>query len=114
MDNHTWGLLAEYFVIMRYLAYGYIPIKHRWNNKLGEIDLIFKRGSSIIFCEVKARSSDFNVESPVTTNQKQRLIKSADHFLSMNQRMKIKSVRFDLAIVKSIFRVQIHKGWIGW
>lgn len=66
MHIHTWGKLAEYLVIIRYFLFGYIPIKHRWKVRSGEIDLIFKRGSSLVFCEVKARSSDFHIDQHVS------------------------------------------------
>ncbi len=114
MHNHTRGLLAEYIVIIRYILKGYFPIKHRWKSKMGEIDIILKRGKSIIFCEVKARSSDFNIENPVSYIQKQRIIKSAEYFIAINRNLKIKNTSFDLAIVKSIFDIKLYKGWIGW
>ncbi len=114
MHNHTFGLLAEYIVIVHYLFRGYFPIKHRWKSKAGEIDIILKRGRSIIFCEVKARSSDFIVEKHVSYTQQQRLTRSAEYFLAINKQLKIKNTRFDLAIVKSLFNTKIYKGWIGW
>jgi putative endonuclease len=112
MHIHTWGKLAEYLVIIRYLLFGYVPIKHRWKVRSGEIDVIFKRGSSLVFCEVKARSSDFATDQYVSNNQKFRLKRSAEVFLSRYHKMNLKEVRFDLVIVKSIFSMLIYTNWL--
>ncbi len=114
MHNHHFGLLAEYLVIIRYMFHGYLPIKHRWKSNLGEIDLIMRRGKSIIFCEVKARSSNFlDASECVSHNQKNRLKKSSEYFLALHPKWCIKQVRFDLAIVRSFSDIKIYKDWIG-
>lgn len=112
MHIHTWGKLAEYLVIIRYFLFGYIPIKHRWKVRSGEIDIIFKRGNSLVFCEVKARSSDFQIDQHVSLNQQYRLRNSAELFLSRYKKMNFKQVRFDLVIVKSIFSMKIYQNWL--
>ena len=115
MHNHTFGLLAEYLVIIKYFFTGYLPLKHRWKSNAGEIDLILKRYRTIIFCEVKARRSNFTqAENYVTETQKRRLTRAAEHFLALNPRLHAKNVRFDLAIVRSCFNIKIFRGWIGW
>lgn len=93
---------------------GYLPVKHRWKSNLGEIDIILKRGKSIIFCEVKARSSDvLDASECVSYNQQKRLKKSSEYFLALHTKWCIKKVRFDLAIVHSFTNIKIYKDWIG-
>ena len=112
MHIHTYGKIAEYFVMVKYFLSGYVPIRHRWKTKAGEIDIIFKRGKSIIFCEVKARSTDFPLERYVSQNQQNRLARAMEYFMSLNSRMKIEDVRFDLAIVKNPVDIKIYKNWL--
>ncbi|MDX1924491.1 MAG: YraN family protein [Rickettsiaceae bacterium] len=103
--------MAEYLVILRYLVQGFRPIKHRYKSRLGEIDLILMRGGLIVFCEVKARSSDFDQEELVSLRQRSRLKLSAEDFLLRKKKLKIKEVRMDIALVKSIFNIKLYKNW---
>jgi putative endonuclease len=112
MHPHKWGLIAEYIIAFRYILKGYSIVKHRWKSRLGEIDLILKKGNLIVFCEVKARSSNFPLESFVSDNQKKRIIRSAESFLSKNKAYKNYSARFDLAVVRSIFTTSIYYNWL--
>ncbi len=91
--------------------HGYLPIKHRHKSRIGEIDLIFKSGSEIVFCEVKCRSSNFASSELVSKRQQARLIRSAEDFLAQNPRFNFKTVRMDIALVKSLFNVVIYKNW---
>ncbi|MDX2050111.1 MAG: YraN family protein [Rickettsiaceae bacterium] len=109
---HQFGLLAEYLVMIRYMLKGYLPINHRYKSKIGEIDLIFKRGSSIIFCEVKARSGLYDIENIVSKAQKARILRAADFFLAKNQNMDIQHVELNLAVVKSLFDIKIYRNWL--
>lgn len=40
-----------------YLARGYRVLARNWRCREGELDLILRQGSTIVFCEVKTRSS---------------------------------------------------------
>lgn len=113
MHPHKIGLIAEYIVAINYLFRGFIPIKHRYKSKLGEIDLIFKKGNLIVFCEVKARNSKYSPEDLVSPNQKRRIIKSAEAFLAKNKQYSKCNARFDLAVVRSIFNTEFYNNWIN-
>jgi putative endonuclease len=49
------GLWAETIAMIFLMLKGYWPLARRFGGKGGEIDLIMKRGSTLIFVEVKAR-----------------------------------------------------------
>jgi len=51
------GRLAEKWAALFLQLKGYKILKRRYQNPLGEIDLVLQKGRSIIFCEVKARAS---------------------------------------------------------
>lgn len=66
----------------------------RW----GEIDLIMRDGETIVFVEVKARTSSLfgDAASTVTTTKQQRIIKTALHYLMMKKITDKYPVRFDV------------------
>jgi putative endonuclease len=49
------GLRAETVALLFLMLKGYRPIARRYGGKGGEIDIIMRRGSAIVFVEVKAR-----------------------------------------------------------
>lgn len=51
------GRWGEAVVARRYESDGYIVVDRNWQVRGGELDLVLTRGSEIIFCEVKTRSS---------------------------------------------------------
>ncbi len=55
-------------------------------SKLGELDIIAKKGNDIIFCEVKARkkkhSSDFIPEDSITYQKQKKLVKLSQIYLA--------------------------------
>lgn len=50
------GHLAEWLAMGFLICKGYRPLERRFAASRGEIDLIMKRGTTVIFVEVKARS----------------------------------------------------------
>ncbi len=99
MKKVTFGLIAEYIILIIYAIKLYQILYHRKRNYVGEVDLIALRGKTIAFIEVKARKSnvDDRLISPI---QKNRITNSAKVFLSSNPKYQNYNVRFDLAIVR--------------
>ena len=50
----SWG---EDLAAAWYLAHGYEVVDRNWSCRSGELDIVARRGSLHVFCEVKARSS---------------------------------------------------------
>ncbi|MFO6423285.1 YraN family protein [Motilimonas sp. KMU-193] len=65
-------------------AAGLKPITQNYQCRFGEIDLIMQDGDTIVFVEVRYRStSDFGGSlASVTTSKQKRIIKTAKHYLS--------------------------------
>lgn len=76
----------------------YRVLEERYKSSVGEIDLIARKGSMLIFVEVKARK-DFNtcIES-VSFRQQNRIRRAAELYLSTAKNFK--EVRFDVFLVK--------------
>ena len=55
---------------------GYEILERNWRRREGEIDLIARRGRTVVFCEVKARTSDrFGSGAEAVRTAKQRRIR---------------------------------------
>ena len=78
------GRRAEWLAILWLSAKGYRLLERRFGGKGGEIDLVMKRGRTIVFVEVKARGRLDDAMIAITA-EKQRLIeRRIRHWLSRN------------------------------
>jgi putative endonuclease len=95
------GAQGEQQVADWYEAHGYRVLARNWRCKAGEIDLIVARGRSVVFCEVKARSSDaFGVPAEAVGRTKQmRLRRLAATWLDTAAPWPAAGIRFDVASV---------------
>ncbi len=81
-----------------------------WRCAHGEVDLIVRRGDTIVFCEVKARASaEFGgPAAAVNWNKQRRLRRLAAAWLA-EHRPGVAEVRFDVAAVTGA-RVEVLQG----
>jgi putative endonuclease len=84
-----------------YAVRGYELIERNWRCSDGEIDLIMHRESTVVFCEVKTRSSDrFGTAlEAVTVSKQRRLRKLGARWLAEHRSYGRVAVRFDVASV---------------
>lgn len=85
---------------------GYWLISRRTKTPYGEIDLIFKKGKKIIFCEVKYRRNKESLSTALPYNQQKRIIKAAIFWLASRQYMGAEC-RIDVLLFSS-FRFPQH------
>lgn len=99
MNKHRIGLWAEYLTSFLYRVRFYRILQHRYKNYFGEIDLIACRGKLLIFIEVKLRKNSL-VEGVISTQQRQRIQRSASCFLAQNSQYADYDVRFDFVFLQ--------------
>ncbi len=59
-----------------YEEHGYEVLERNWRRREGEVDLIARQGRTVVFCEVKTRSSDaFGTGAEAVVPAKQRRIR---------------------------------------
>lgn len=59
-----------------YEAAGFEVLERNWRSRLGEIDLVCRKGRLLVFCEVKARSSDrFGAAVEAVDDRKRRRLR---------------------------------------
>lgn len=101
------GLAAEEQVARLYERSGRAVCARRWRGASGEIDLIARNGAEVIFIEVKQSRTHASAAEHLTRRQMERIYASASEFLAGEPRGQDTDVRFDVALVDSIGRIDI-------
>ena len=85
-DKKTLGRFGEDRAARYLFFHGYRIVKRNWACRLGEIDVIARKGKYIAFVEVKLRhSADYGEAREFVTAQKQRrVIAAAELYLAKN------------------------------
>ena len=75
-DRAATGAAGEAAAAAWYEAHGYQVLERNWRRREGELDLIVRSGRTVVFCEVKTRTSDrFGTGAEAVTEPKQRRIR---------------------------------------
>ena len=70
------GRTGEDIAAAWYEEHGYEILERNWRRREGEVDLIVRRGRTVVFCEVKTRSSEtFGTAAEAVVPAKQRRIR---------------------------------------
>ncbi|MFD1198380.1 YraN family protein [Brucella gallinifaecis] len=93
------GHSAERLAAFALMLKGYRIIARRYRTRLGEIDLIARRGNLILIVEVKARPSIEAAQLAVTPQAMRRIEAAADLWLQRQPDHAKLSLRFDLVAV---------------
>ena len=80
---------------------GYRLLERQYRTRFGEIDLIMQTGETVVFVEVKTRSShDFGLpEEAVTATKKSHLWKAAETWLTSRDMIEETDCRFDVVAI---------------
>lgn len=83
-----------------YEAEGYEVVARNWRCRDGELDLVVRRGRVVVFCEVKARTSDaFGAPVEAVTREKQQRIRRLAARWIDDSGFRPVEIRFDVASV---------------
>jgi putative endonuclease len=93
------GLSAESRAAAYLVAKGYRILARRWKSPAGELDIVARRRSLLIFVEVKARTSLDAAAEAVLPRQQQRIAAAAEAWLATYPNPKITDMRFDAILV---------------
>lgn len=93
------GLDAEAAASALLAAQGFSVVATRVRTPRGEIDLVARRGSLLLFVEVKARRRlDMAAES-ILPRQRRRVVDAAEIFLARNPELAGLDMRLDVVLV---------------
>lgn len=93
------GHRGEGFAALSLQLKGYRIVARRYRTKLGEIDLIARRGDLVLIVEVKARRTLTEAMEAVGRHSERRIEGAADLWLMRQRDYGRLSVRFDLVAV---------------
>jgi putative endonuclease len=93
------GVSAEARAALLLAAKGYRELARRWKSPLGEVDLVMRRGQTIVFVEVKARARLDDAAWAVLPRQQRRIVRAAEAWLAAHPEHAGYDVRFDAVLV---------------
>jgi len=96
---HSRGTTGEHETAEWYRREGYDILERNWRCFEGEIDIIARRGSTLVICEVKARKSARLIDPALAvSHSKQTKVRTAA-FRWLEQNRHAGHLRFDVALV---------------
>ena len=96
---HGRGHHSEWLAALALSLKGYRILARRYRTKLGEIDLIAKRGDVIAIVEVKARATLVEAMDAVTPAAQRRIEAAGDLWIARRPDHARLSIRYDLVAV---------------
>jgi putative endonuclease len=93
------GHSSEWLAAAALLVKGYRILALRYRTKLGEIDLIARRGDLVLIVEVKARRTLAEAMQAIARDSERRIEAAADLWLARQPDFGKLSVRFDMVAV---------------
>jgi putative endonuclease len=93
------GISAESRAAAFLLAKGFRILARRWKSPLGEIDIVARRRSLLVFVEVKARASLDEAAESLSLRQQRRIAAAAEVWLAAYPDAAIRDIRFDAILV---------------
>ena len=93
------GHRGEWLAALAVMLKGFRIIARRYRTKLGEIDLIARRGDLVLIIEVKVRATLIEAMDAIARQSERRIEAAADLWLSRQPDYGRLSVRFDMVAV---------------
>jgi putative endonuclease len=111
--NKRKGLQYESLAKQHLQRQGLKFFQQNYHSRFGEIDLIMLEADTVCFIEVKFRKSqDFGgAANAIPYSKRQKIIKTAQIFMSENQKLARRAMRFDALILQQIDQ-DININWI--
>ncbi len=97
--RYRYGWLAETLCAWRLRATGYRVLARRFKTPVGEIDVVARRGATVVFVEVKARQDDATALYALTPRQRARIRRAASAYLAAHPELSRLDARFDVMVV---------------
>ena len=106
------GHHGEWLAAAALMLKGYRILARRYRTRLGEIDLIARRGDLVLIVEVKARRTLMEAMEAIGHESERRIEAAADFWLSRQSDYGRLSVRFDMvAVLPWRWPVHVENAW---
>ncbi|TGQ34966.1 YraN family protein [Mesorhizobium sp. M00.F.Ca.ET.216.01.1.1] len=108
------GHRGEWLAAAALMLKGYRILARRHRTRLGEIDLIARRGDLVLFVEVKARHTLMEAMEAIAHESERRIEAAADLWLSRQSDYGKLSARFDMvAVLPCRWPVHVENAFYG-
>ena len=95
------GRRGEAAAERRYVARGYRVVARNWRCRLGELDLVVARGTTLVICEVKTRrGSRYGGGFEAVDARKRRKLRALAEVFLQQHGVAPSAIRFDVASVR--------------
>jgi len=108
---HRLGHSAEWRAVWRLRLAGYSILARRYKTKLGEIDIVARRGGILAFVEVKARGDFDSAAFALGGHQFGRVARAASLFVARHPHYANHSLRFDAVLVVGLWPRHLPDVW---
>ena len=109
---HARGLLAETIAVWILRLQGYRILARRYKTPVGEVDVIARRGKTIVFVEVKARAILADALQSISPQAQARITRAAQHFLMAGGQGGDDVLRFDvIALAPPLSWRHVRNAW---
>ena len=92
------GARAEWIAVWLLRAKGFRVLERDLRSRLGEIDLVARRGRLLIFVEVKARAAADVAAHAIQAQQRGRITRAAQAYLAGRPELQPLTLRFDAMV----------------
>ncbi|MDX1974616.1 MAG: YraN family protein [Rickettsiales bacterium] len=82
LKAYRYGIFAEQLAAYYLRVKGYRILARRYRNPLGEIDIVARRGNTVVLVEVKARKRMGDCNYTITPRKQQMILRSAEGLLA--------------------------------
>ena len=96
---HRRGHVAEWLAAIALMFKGYRILARRYKTRVGEVDLIARKGDLVVLVEVKARTDEQAAIDAVTVTAARRIEAAGDIWLSRRRDAARLSIRRDIVAV---------------
>jgi putative endonuclease len=93
------GVSAESRAAAYLAGRGYAIAARRFKSRVGEVDIVARRGPELVFVEVKARNRLDDAALSVTPRQQKRIVAAAEAWLADHPDDGLRDIRFDVILV---------------
>jgi putative endonuclease len=94
------GAAGEALAAAWYEANGYIVLDRNWRVREGELDLVVRKQRTIVFCEVKTRTTaGFGLPQEAVTRAKRERIRQLAAIWLQTSPVRPRQIRFDVAAI---------------
>lgn len=91
------GIVGEYGAVAYFMLRGFWLVERRFKCGAGEVDLILRRGKTLVMAEVKTRGKD--AQEVLLAQQRKRISNAAAIYLAKHPEFASFFVRFDVVIL---------------